>query len=74
VKREPTADTKRKRGDVFVAQVALRFPRDLFDRLEQYVDRLNRERPGLGITRADVVRVLVRERLDEIEAEEKARK
>ena len=51
----------------------MRFPQELLQRIERYTERLNRERPGLTVTRADVVRLLVHERLDAIDAEDKAK-
>jgi len=65
---------KRRREDNLVTQVAVRFPKDLLERLERYAERLNKERPGLGVTRADVVRVLVHERLDQLDQEDKTKK
>ena len=58
--------------DNLSTQITVRFPEDLLERLESYTERLNKERPGLGVTRADVVRVLVHERLDQIDREDKA--
>jgi len=64
---------RRQRGEGLATQVAVRFPADLLGRLERYLERLRGERPGLTVSRADVVRMLVHERLSEIEAEDKTR-
>ncbi len=59
-----------KRGSL-ETQITIRFSKDLLERLEGYTDRFNKERPGLGVTRADIVRMLVHERLDQIDLEDK---
>ncbi len=63
-----------RRDDLLATQVAVRFPNDLLDRLERYVQRLKKERPGLNVSRADAVRMIVHERLDQIEAEDSKKK
>ena len=65
---------KKQRGDGLTAQVGVRFPADLLERLERYTERLKRERPGLSVSRADVVRMLVHERLDAIDTEDSTKK
>ncbi len=65
---------KRARPEPPSTQVGVRFPTELLSRLERYTERLKRERPGLSVTRADVVRMLVHERLDQIDAEDKAKR
>ncbi len=52
-----------------VAQVVTRFPAELAARLDRYTERLRNERFGLRVSRADAVRILVHERLAELEAE-----
>lgn len=48
-------------------QVAFRFPRALLARVDRHVERMNREHPGLGASRADAVRTLLTRALDEVE-------
>ena len=40
-------------------QTAFRLPPDLVAKLDRIADRLSAERPGIPITRADVVRMLL---------------
>jgi sulfate adenylyltransferase subunit 1 (EFTu-like GTPase family) len=53
-------------------QTAFRLPVDLIERLDKHVKRLQDAAPGMNITRADAVRVLLTRGLDE--AEQKPRK
>lgn len=48
-------------------QVAFRLPSELVDRLDEHAEHLRRESPGVRITRADVVRLLLTRALDEVE-------
>jgi hypothetical protein len=41
------------------AQVAFRLPNELLARLDQEVERMRAERPGLTITRSDAVREIL---------------
>lgn len=41
------------------AQIAVRLPKELLTRLDDEVDRLQAERPGLAITRSDAVREIL---------------
>ena len=41
------------------AQIAVRLPGDLLARLDEQVERLRAERPGLAITRSDAVREIL---------------
>lgn len=41
------------------AQIAVRLPNELLTRLDEEVDRLRAERPGLAITRSDAVREIL---------------
>lgn len=50
-------------------QTAFRLPTSLLERLDQYAVRLRGEQPGITITRADVVRLLLTRALDEAEAQ-----
>jgi predicted DNA-binding protein len=49
-------------------QTAFRLPVSLLERLDAYADRLRAEQPGINITRADVVRLLLSRALSEVEA------
>jgi len=60
---------RRRENESPTVQVAVRFPIDLVDRVERYREALNKERPGLSLSRADVIRVLVHERLDSLDQE-----
>jgi hypothetical protein len=48
-------------------QVAFRLPDSLIARLDQHVERMGKEHPGLDFTRADAVRSLLTRALDQIE-------
>lgn len=48
---------------------AFRLPSDLMKRLDRHAERLRSEQPGLRVTRADALRMLLNEALDEKEAE-----
>lgn len=48
--------------------VPFRIPDELVKRLDKHADRLRREQPGLRVTRADALRVLLTEALDQKEA------
>ena len=65
---------RRRENESPSIQVAVRFPVDLVDRVERYRAALNKERPGLSLSRADVIRVLVHERLDALDQEERKTK
>lgn len=45
-------------------QTAFRLPNDLIERLDRYVDKLNADSPGIELSRADVVRMLLTKGLD----------
>ncbi len=45
-------------------QLAVRLPRALLQRIDQHRQRMNEERPGLGVTRSAVLRVLVEQALE----------
>ena len=45
-------------------QVAFRLPASLLERLDDEVGVMTKERPGVKVTRADAVRVLLLEALD----------
>lgn len=51
-------------------QTAFRLPVSLLGRLDHHVEHLRAEQPGMNITRADVVRLLLTRALDELEAAE----
>ncbi|MGE0709333.1 MAG: hypothetical protein AB7N76_35015 [Planctomycetota bacterium] len=53
-------------------QIAVRLPESLIARLEAHAARLKRQNPALRLTRADAVRVLLTERLDQVEAQDRA--
>ncbi|MEY4550654.1 MAG: hypothetical protein RL685_6849 [Pseudomonadota bacterium] len=48
-------------------QTAFRLPTELLARLDAYAARLRFEQPGVNVTRADAVRLLLTRALDEIE-------
>ncbi|MCC6526088.1 MAG: hypothetical protein IT373_25800 [Polyangiaceae bacterium] len=48
-------------------QTAFRLPTALLERLDGYAERLRAEQPGITITRADVVRLLLTRALDEVD-------
>lgn len=48
-------------------QVAFRLPDSLIARLDQHVERMSKEHPGLDFSRADAVRSLLTRALDQIE-------
>ncbi|MBI5493757.1 MAG: hypothetical protein HY904_01955 [Deltaproteobacteria bacterium] len=45
-------------------QVGIRLPEELVARLDQHVERMRAAQPGLEVTRADAVRVLLTKALD----------
>ena len=53
-------------------QVAFRFPVKLLKELDAYAERLKKEQPGLNITRADAVRLLLTKALASASSEERA--
>jgi metal-responsive CopG/Arc/MetJ family transcriptional regulator len=44
-------------------QMGLRLPQELIDRLDQYVDKLREELPGVEFTRSDAIRTLIEQGL-----------
>jgi Arc/MetJ-type ribon-helix-helix transcriptional regulator len=52
-------------------QTAFRLPRSLLKRLDAHVEQLRRAQPGLNISRADAVRMLLTRALDSIERRKK---
>jgi predicted transcriptional regulator len=58
---------KRKKEETMHVQ-AFRFSESLVRRLDKHAERLARERPGLRVTRADALRMLLVEGLDREEA------
>jgi len=55
-------------------QTAFRLEEELIERLDRYADRLNREQPGLDVTRAAVVRLLLMKALDEVESDRRKKR
>ena len=47
-------------------QVAFRLPLSLLARLDQHAERMRAEQKGLTVTRADVVRLLLMQALDNV--------
>jgi hypothetical protein len=45
-------------------QVAIRVPEDLLERIDEYAQRISEATPGLTLTRADAVRMLMTKALD----------
>jgi hypothetical protein len=56
------------------AQMVVRLPQDLVDRVDAHAERLRSEQPGPKWTRADVVRLLLTRALDAAEPPKKARR
>jgi len=48
--------------------IPFRLPTDLVKRLDRHAERMQAEQPGLQVTRADALRVLLTEALDRAEA------
>lgn len=57
----------RSRGDVKDAQIVVRLPSALVERLDAHAERLREEQPGPAWTRSDVLRLLVSRALDAVE-------
>jgi hypothetical protein len=55
-------------------QLAIRLEEPLLARIDAYVERLKKERPGIDVNRTDAVRSLLTMALDQLEAPEKKRK
>ncbi len=51
-------------------QTAFRMPASLLARLDAFVEKLNRENPGMGATRASAHRILLTRALDAEDARE----
>lgn len=49
----------RPKATVQTTQVTFRFSNELLDRVDAYVNQMQHETPGITITRADAVRVLL---------------
>ena len=45
-------------------QIGFRFPKALIERIDRHTELLREERPGMTVSRADVVRILLIEALD----------
>ncbi len=68
----PTAHD-RERTDRMAAnekQVSFRLPADLVDRIDAHAQRMQANAPGMTVTRADVVRMLLTRAIVEAEAEQ----
>jgi hypothetical protein len=48
--------------------IPFRLPADLIKRLDKYAERMQAKQPGLQVTRADALRVLLIDALDRAEA------
>jgi len=48
--------------------IPFRLPVDLIKRLDKHAERMQAEQPGLQVTRADALRVLLTDALDRAEA------
>jgi hypothetical protein len=55
------------------AQVILRLDPKLLERIEKHTVRMKQEHPGIRVSRADVIRSLLHERLAQVEAAETAK-
>lgn len=53
------------------AQLVVRLPQDVMDRLDTYAERLRKEQPGPSWKRSDVVRMLIVRGLDAAEVKKK---
>jgi hypothetical protein len=49
----------------------VRLPDDLLQRIDRYLERINRDTPGLNLKRADAIRTLLTQALDAIEKPQK---
>jgi hypothetical protein len=54
-------------GGMATKLTAMRLPEDLLERIDRYVEKLNRAHPGLNINRTDAVRTLLTLGLDTTE-------
>lgn len=54
-------------------QVAFRLPDSLIERIDNHVERMRDQLPGIEITRADAVRSLLTRALDDVEGKRKGR-
>ena len=54
-------------------QTAFRLPTDLLRRLDNHVKRLQKATPGMNVTRADVVRIMLTKGLDDVEEKSPSR-
>lgn len=64
---ETMATKKTPVGKISEAQIAVRFPQALLERVDAYAERLRAEDPGPAWKRSDVVRLLVTRALDAAE-------
>lgn len=60
----------RPKSDVPTEQIGVRMSKQLLERIDRHLERMRGQIAGMEFTRADAVRALVTERLDEIEAAE----
>jgi hypothetical protein len=51
-------------------QVFTRLPKDIIDRLDAHVERMQRAEPGIEFSRADAAKTLIVRGLDAVEATE----
>jgi hypothetical protein len=51
--------------------VGMRIPKELLERIDAYLERMNRDHPGLTFSRADAIKTLVAQALDNIEGKPK---
>lgn len=65
-----TRDRERTESMANEKQVSFRLPADLVDRIEAHARRLQANAPGMTVTRADVVRMLLTRAIVEAEAEQ----
>ena len=55
-------------------QIVLRLPKRLLERIEAHAERLRREMPGPSWKRSDVVRLLLTQALDAVDASKKSKR
>lgn len=60
----------RDEDDGDTKQIVVRLQKNIINRLEAHTQRLKDENPGMGVTRADAIRVLLVAALDGVEAME----
>jgi hypothetical protein len=55
-------------------QVGFRMAKELVDRIDEYAEYMDKQNPGMKMSRADAVRILVTRALDETDKERKSKR